>query len=506
MGSRLGRLIIVLNLLGLAILIGGALVLNELRQGLVNDNLASLTLEGDVIANVMDQSATLGEPEPTLDADVASNLLQNLTIPKAQRARLYDVDGHLLADSFVVADRVEASPLPPAKRSGMRLLELHLDSRARARRIEAARAALGHEIRLAMQGETVQDVRLAEDGHRVVSVSIPIRRVRAVLGVLNLQAGDVDQIIAAERQALLPFILIAVGVSLFSSLLLIQSVAEPVLRLARAADRVRLQRARAIALPDLARRDDELGDLARSLEDMTSALSDRMQAIERFAADVAHELRNPMTSIRSAVETLDLVKDPAAHARLLKVLNQDVGRMDRLITDISNASRWDAELARESPSPLNLAKLLADICAFYNATRKQNEIPVRFVGVEGSAPPFVSVREGPISQVFRNLVDNARSFSPPSAEVRVGIHMTRDEVVAFVDDDGPGMPPENFEAIFERFYTSRPKGVAFGGNSGLGLAIARQIVDAHGGRIWAENRLDGDSVAGARFSVALPVA
>jgi len=416
------------------------------------------------------------------------------------------VQGRLLADSFVVADRVEASPLPPANRSGRGLFSLHLDPQARARRVAAAQEALGREVGRALHGETVGDVRLAEDGHRVVSVSIPIRRVRAVLGVLNLQAGDVDKIVAAERRALLPFILIAVGVSLFSSLLLIQSVAEPVLRLARAADRVRLQRASAIALPDLARRDDELGDLARSLEDMTSALSDRMRAIEGFAADVAHELRNPLTSIRSAVETLELVKDPVSRARLLRVLNEDVGRMDRLITDISNASRVDAELARESPSPMDLAKLLSDICGFYDATRKPDDIPVRFIGAEGADPPLVSGREGPISQVFRNLVDNARSFSPAGAEVRVGLRRTRSEVIGFVDDDGPGMPPENLEAVFERFYTSRPKGAAFGGNSGLGLAIARQIVEAHGGRIWAENRREGGAVVGARFSVALPLA
>jgi two-component system, OmpR family, sensor histidine kinase ChvG len=303
-----------------------------------------------------------------------------------------------------------------------------------------------------------------------------------------------------------PFILIAVGVTLISSLLLTQLIAEPVLRLARAADRVRLQRARAIALPDLARRDDELGDLTRSLEDMTHALSERMRAIERFAADVAHELRNPMTSIRSAVETLELVKDPAPRARLLKVLQQDVGRMDRLITDISNASRLDAELARESPSPLDLGRLLADICSFYEATRRPGEVAVRFTPPAPADRLHVSGREGPLSQVIRNLVDNARSFSPPGGEVRVSLRRGKGEVVTFVDDDGPGMPPENLETVFERFYTSRPKGAAFGGNSGLGLAIARQIVEAHGGRIWAENRTEDGAVAGARFCVALPAA
>ncbi len=286
----------------------------------------------------------------------------------------------------------------------------------------------------------IKTTRVAEDGRRVVSVSIPLQHVRAVLGVLTLEADDVDQIIAAERRALIPFILIAVGVTLLSSLLLIQLIAQPVLRLARAADRVRLQRARAIALPDLAGRDDELGDLTRSLEDMTEALSERMEAIERFAADVAHELRNPLTSIRSAVETLDLVKAPGPRARLLSVLQQDVDRLDRLITDISNASRLDAELSRETPTPLDLARLLADICGFYEATRKPGEIPVRFIDSGGPEPRLISGREGPLSQVFRNLIDNARSFSPPGGEVRVSLRSGRDEITAFVEDDGPGMP------------------------------------------------------------------
>jgi two-component system sensor histidine kinase ChvG len=248
-----------------------------------------------------------------------------------------------------------------------------------------------------------------------------------------------------------------------------------------------------------------LGDLTRALEDMTRALSDRMQAIERFAADVAHELRNPMTSIRSAVETLGLVKDGGARNRLLRVLDQDVGRMDRLITDISNASRLDAELARESPSPLDLTALLAQISEFYGATSKPGDTRLRFVNRGGEAVHVLG-REGPISQVFRNLIDNARSFSPTAGEVRISLRRGRGEVVASVEDDGPGMPPENLETVFERFYTSRPKGAAFGSNSGLGLAIARQIVEAHGGRIWAENRIVGGEVAGAAFRIALPLA
>ncbi len=206
LGSRLGRLIVILNVLGLAILIGGALILNELRQGLVNASLASLSLEGHVIANVIDQDATVGEPEPALEADDASNVLQALPDPASQRARLYDADGQLLADSFVVADRRRRQRLPPARKPGQTTSPFNFQGRSMARRAALRAPPWTHEVHRALNGETVSGTRLAEDGQRVVSVSIPIHHVRAVLGVLTLQAGDVDQIIAAERLALLPFI------------------------------------------------------------------------------------------------------------------------------------------------------------------------------------------------------------------------------------------------------------------------------------------------------------
>jgi two-component system sensor histidine kinase ChvG len=256
----------------------------------------------------------------------------------------------------------------------------------------------------------------------------------------------------------------------------------------------------------VAARKDELGDLARSLEDMTLTLSERMAAIERFAADVAHEIRNPLTSIRSAVETLDLVKDAAPRERLMGILKQDVGRLDRLITDISNASRLDAELSRDRPRPMDMGKLLRDIVAVYEADLVPGDASVRLID-GGATGLMVAGREGPLSQVFRNLIDNARSFSPAGGEVRVFLRRDRDQIVGTVEDDGPGVPPENLETVFERFYTARPRGAAFGGNSGLGLSIARQIVEAHGGKIRAENRLDdAGAVMGARLVVTLPQA
>ena len=508
-GSRLGRLIIGLNVLALAILLGGALILNELRSGLVNARIDSLTTQGELIANVIDRAATVGEPEPMLEADRASDILQLLFIPRSQRARLFDAHGNLLADSYVVADRVEWKVLPPARKPGQPTLGLgRQDSLARPADLAKARAALSAEVAGAMRGETVAGARRAENGQRVVSVSIPIQHVRAVLGVLTLEAGDVDEIIAAERKALLPFVLIAIATTLVSSFLLNRLIAQPVLRMARAADRVRLEGARAISLPVIARRNDELGDLSRALEEMTHSLSERMDAIERFAADVAHEIKNPLTSIRSAIETLDLVSDPVARARLLAILQQDVSRLDRLVTDISNASRLDAELSREAPRPVDLVLLLTEVAHLYEAQLRPGDAPgsVRVL-LDPAAPPHARVmaRETPIGQVFRNLIDNARSFSPAGGEVRVVLTRTRGRLVTTIDDDGPGIPPDNLETIFERFYTSRPKGRAFGGNSGLGLSIARQIVEAHGGGLTAENRRDADgAVIGARFTVDLP--
>ena len=488
-----------------------------MRRGLVNARTDSLITQGEWIARLIDDAATVGEPEPALQPERAATLLQLLHLPRDARVRLFDKSGRLITDSYFVADRVEWEPLPPPRKAGQKPNQNSPSSIE-----QRAGRALQAELAIARTGEIVKGRRIGETGEQVISVSLPIKRVRAVVGVLTLEAGDVDEIIARERTNLIPFILIAVGVTLLSSVLLTVLVARPVLRLARAADRVKAARARSISLPDLARRDDEIGDLSRSLEDMTDTLSERMDAIESFAADVAHEIRNPLTSIRSAVETLDLVGDGPARARLMGILKQDVGRLDRLVTDISNASRLDAELSRDAPRPIDLGVLLTDIAGVYEAAVKPGD-PTVALTIEPGDPMIVSGREGPLGQVFRNLVDNARSFSPPGGQVRVSLTREKGQARVLVEDDGPGIPHDNLETVFERFYTSRPKGAAFGGNSGLGLSIARQIVQAHGGEIHAENRYENggkpgekpgeklqrpvksdEKILGARFVVVLP--
>lgn len=506
MGSRLGALILILNLLSLLILFGGALALNEWRRGLVEARQESLLAQAEILSNVLGELAiTQGEPTATLDYLATAQWLRDAFIPTGQRARVYDADGAIVADSYQVSEEIPGQPLPPVGSEAMRRLEREAGDGAPA--AEGSVQALAREIDLALQGDPQVGVRRSESGDRVVSVSIPIRHVRQPLGVLTLEADDVDAILSAQRAALIPFALVALGVSLFSSLLLHIFVARPVMRLSAAADQVRMQRARAISFPDLEGRRDEIGDLARSLETMTTTLSERMDAIERFAADVSHEIKNPLTSIRSALETLDLVKTPAQRDRLIGLLQQDVRRLDRLITDISNASRLDAELARDRLRPVDLNALLSEVVGIYAAAPRPGAVPVRMLP-GAPAPARLTGRDGPLGQVFRNLIDNALSFSPVDGSVRVAL--ARDTAAAgwrvTVDDDGPGIPPENLETVFERFYTSRPKGAAFGGNSGLGLSIVRQIVTVHGGRVWAENRRSADgAVEGARFTVFLPV-
>lgn len=505
--SRLGRLIVVLNVVSLVILVAGALVMTELRRGLYDARLQSLDSQAHILAYYLGE-ATGDQPYSDLDRSYTYIILQKTFIPEGERARVFDDSGALFADSYTVSASVEQAPLPPARKRGEPAPKT--DPVRQQKILDRARAQLDREVQQVLKtGQPVGEVRESETGERVVSVSVPITRVKQVLGVLTLEAADVDKIIAAQRAALLPYAVIALGVTLLTSFMIQFFVARPILRLSAAADQVRLSRARAISLPDLEVRNDEIGDLARSLETMTATLSDRMDAIERFAADVAHEIKNPLTSIRSAVETLGLVKDETAKARLTALLKQDVQRLDRLITDISNASRLDAELSREPPRPVDLVRLLGEVTALYNETARPGDPRVRLVTPQGGEALRVNGREGPIVQVFRNLIDNARSFSPPASEVKVILERSAADrrAVVRVEDEGPGVPPDNLETVFQRFYTSRPKGAMFGGNSGLGLSIARQIIEAHAGRIWAENRADAEGrVLGARFVVSLPEA
>jgi two-component system sensor histidine kinase ChvG len=305
--------------------------------------------------------------------------------------------------------------------------------------------------------------------------------------------------------------LVLTGVMVVLSILISSTIADPVRRLADGADHVRRRIRSRVEIPDFTYRRDEIGHLSRSLREMTNALYSRIAAIESFAADVAHELKNPLTSLRSAVETLPLAKTPESRQRLLAVIEHDVQRLDRLISDISDASRLDAELQRHEAAPVDLTKLLNTVVTVANEVHTEDiaKVSLTFEG-GGPAAFVVPGHDSRLGQVIDNLIDNARSFSPPGGTVRLTCRRLKNEVEIIVDDDGPGIRPDAFDKIFERFYTDRPH-QGFGQNSGLGLSISKQIMEAHGGRLWAENRMsvpsaDGDApkVLGARFAVRLP--
>jgi two-component system, OmpR family, sensor histidine kinase ChvG len=340
----------------------------------------------------------------------------------------------------------------------------------------------------------------------VLSVAVPVQRYKQVLGAIMLStgSGEIEEEVRTVRLELLRIFGVALLVTVLLSFYLAGTIARPIRRLAAAAERARGRRAR-VEIPDFTLRGDEIGDLSGSLREMTDALWQRMSAIESFAADVAHEIKNPLSSLRSAVETAVRIEDPASQRRLMAVILDDVQRLDRLITDISDASRLDAELSRLELAPIDIAAMLEALVDIHQATRADDSPQLVLELADRGRGLVVPGIESRLSQVFLNLIANAVSFSPPLGEIRLtGRHDGR-AVLVTVEDEGPGIPADKLTAIFDRFYTERPAGEKFGTHSGLGLSISKQIVEAHRGRIWAENRKDASgTVRGARFCIRLP--
>lgn len=549
--SSLTRRIVLLNLVGLVALVSGILWLSQFREGLIESRAQSLLVQGEIIAGAIAASASVDGPVIPIDPDKLFELqlggaaspvddfgalldfpinpervapvLRRLTGPTGTQARVYDREGNLILDNRNLYGRgdIQTLDLPPIGTKppfyekwwdevrrflrGGGNFPLYRDFGLRNGRSYP-------EVSQALNGQKVSMVRVNERGELIVSVAIPVQRFRGVLGVLllNTRGGEIDAVLDAERFQVLRVFLVAALVMVVLSILMARTIAGPVRKLAEGAEQVRRRHRSREEIPDFSQRRDEIGHLSRSLRDMTDALYARIEAIERFAADVAHELKNPLTSLRSAVETLPLAKTEASRGRLLEVIQHDVRRLDRLITDISDASRLDAELQRQESTQIDLTQLLGTLVTIANEVRKQGQVPVRLKFEGGKPSDFVVPgHDGRISQVVTNLIDNARSFSPTDGEVRVTARKLKGLIEILVEDDGPGIREDALQRIFERFYTDRPH-QDYGQNSGLGLSISKQIIEAHGGTIWAENRPgrtneDGQPApAGARFVVRLP--
>ena len=496
-GSLRARIFAV-NIIAVIVLAIMLLYLDTVRSRLLDERTAALAHQAVTIAGFA------GDLPPGLR--IAS--LESRGFARGTRLRLYASEGAMQADNWRSANVARFAIDDPAqqtwRRRSARFIDRALEVVGSFRplpayfEVQPDTAAHWREIGAAASTAPVTALRRAADGSFVLTAAAAV----AGGGTIHLtdNAGDLTRILRAERLTSFWLLLVVTGLTLWLSWYLARTIVRPLRMLAIAAHRVRLGRSREVVVPRLPERRDEIGALARALSDMSIALRLRIDATEAFAADVAHELKNPLASLRSAVDTLESVEVPALRARLLAVIRDDVGRLDRLITDIADASRLDAELSRTRFEVIDTAALAGGLVSAYQTAGLPPGLRIDFARSGGAAR--VRGDPGRLAQVLRNLIDNALSFSPPGGLVTVAVDARGGRVRLSVADAGPGVPVENRRDVFQRFYSQRPEAEDFGRHSGLGLSIAGAIIDAHGGQIGVGDAPGG----GALFTFDLPAA
>ena len=516
--------ILAINVMALGVLVAGFFYLDQLQRDLMDDRLDAMAREATLLAAALGESAVdAANPSGAgLDPAAAATLVHRLNLPVDTRALLFNADGTLAVDSWQLPMApVQTAELPPpeegrgvfgraadaaydwitARLPPRTTVPLYLEP------IEP-QAADFPKVLSALEGAPARAMHRTQDARLVAVVAAPIQPFRRVQGALLLvaDANDVLESVRNARFTILQAFCIALGITILLSLYFAGTITRPVRRLARAAERVRAGGGRKVAIPDFTARNDEIGRLSGALRDMTEALWVRMDAIERFVADVAHEVKNPLSSVLTAVDTARRVTDEEKRAKLLALVGEDVKRLDRLLSQIADASKIDTELFRARLEPVDLRAMLTTLAEMHGAAASMGEDPaVLRVDVEGDGPFTVLGVEDRLAQVLQNLVSNALSFSPPGGTIALGLRRQGAAVTVSVHDDGPGVPAGMEEAIFRRFYTDRPEGEPFGAHSGLGLSISRQIAEAHGGRLSCVNRRDGaGAIVGASFHLELP--
>ena len=522
--SPLTRRILVVNLLPVVMLAGGLLFLDQYRAELVKGEIDALRVQAEMIAAALGESvadSAVGTDAPPTIPRSVNPILRRLAATSGVRARLFDTTGALVADTRFLSgptSSVQIIVLPPPEPGEGIVADVLEWMDAIGRRMPwyeapppygeelVQRASHYAETATALEGETAWGIRQLNRDRQIFSVATPVQHYKHVLGALMLSRDSktVDDSMLDVRIAILEVAAAVLALTVLLSLYLGGTIARPIRRLAHAAERMRKSLNRQQALPELGERDDEIGELAIALRDMTDALWRRMDAIERFAADVAHEIKNPLTSLQSAVETAARIDDPERKAKLMDIIADDVGRLDRLISDISAASRLDSELSRSETAPVDVGAMLETLADMHAATHPAADAPkLRLDLAPGQM--IVPGMESRLVQVFRNLLANAISFSPEGGAITFSGAPENGTLVVTIDDQGPGIPPGKEDAIFDRFYSERPAAEKFGTHSGLGLSISRQIIAAHGGTLTAENLMGaGGRVLGARFTVRLP--
>ena len=494
--------ILAVNIIALALLAGSFFYLDSYRKSLLEGRFQLARTEAQITAEAL--------------VGVRTELLEPLMIQIAQeqrlRLRLYSADGALLRDSFALAEPTYVLVDPEQEswlQDAARIIDRGMDAILGAdpvpdyREPDTPRASAWPELQLAMaEARTQVFLRYAPDRTPMITAAAPVGTQGQTL-LTSRNARDITQSVRDARQTLAIIVVLAVLISVQLSLYLARTIIQPLRALVRATVRVRLGRDREVVVPRLPERRDEIGLLARAVSDMTTALRQRIDAVESFAADVAHELKNPLASLRSALEAVGRVEDPETRRKLADIAVHDVQRIDRLVSEIADASRVDAELSRATFEPVDLAALIANAVGAREHRLVDDGQSMEFKRI-GSGPFVTMGVPERLERVLENLIDNALSFSPPGGRVEIAISASRSEVEIRILDEGPGIPEQERETVFRRFHSVRPEAEGFGDHSGLGLAIARTIVEAHDGSIVIVDPPGGDS--GACFIVSLPVA
>ena len=522
--SKLTARVLAINMLALILLVGGLLYLGRYEDRLISAEADSMRTEALIFAGSLAEGAAVDllDGQYALDPELARQMVRRLYETTDTRTRLFDFYGNLVVDSRVIGGpggEIEVVPLPPPETHGWlrRTFDTSYNwvtglfpatsNQPLYNERPQQRADDYPLVVRALAGDTATQVWSTDDTGQIIGVAVPVQRLRAVLGavLVTQDTKGVQAALQSVREDILTVSAAVLAITVLLSLYLAGTITRPINRLAAAADAVRRGHGRKHQIPDLTNRRDEIGDLSSAMRDMIAALWNRMDAIERFAADVAHEIKNPLTSLRSAVETIQRVQDIEQQRRLLSIVVEDVQRLNRLISDISDASRLDAELSRAEADPVDVGRMLEMLADLYGANDAP-EAPRVILEMPRTDPLIVAGLEDRLVQVFRNIIANAISFSPPQGAITIRAQRLRLDGQAFVEveigDQGPGIPEAKLAAIFDRFYSERPSGEKFGTHSGLGLSISKQIIDAHRGQIFARNREDG---VGAVFTARIPL-
>jgi two-component system sensor histidine kinase ChvG len=560
------RRIIFANVTGLAILLGGIFYLSQYHAWLIDAKRESLRTQGEIIAAAIAANASVETGRIVLDPDRlpeiegarspfrddgfaalqlsipperVTPILRRL-VPTDTRARVYGHDGTLIIDTAEFLSRgllARAEPEPASgqgrikvKNAWARFLAWLMRGDLPVYREIGGNGTAYPEVRMALTGSTTAMLLVNDKNEQIVSLAVPIQYRKAVQGVLLLSTrpGEIDEILSEERNVVLVLALTALGATLLASILLARTIAGPMRRLSEAAESVSRNISARHELPQLSRRADEVGQMASAFREMTASLYRRIEASERFAQDVTHELKNPLTAARSTAEALAYAKTPEQQQELVGQIQEELKRLNKLITDVASASRLDAELALQETEPVDVRLVLRGVIEVFRDILggSSRRVVLDIAESPHNATAFVvNGHDARLGRVITNLLDNAVSFSPENGVITVGARRVGSEIEIVVADDGPGVPEDKLEEIFNRFYSDRPQtDRTLGKNSGLGLSISREIVNAYGGRIWATNRKlppgtasaqDGEpplrdgrvpGVAGARFTVRLPAA